>query len=44
MDWFTYRTNSESLGYTSSCQEDILRGLSKRRKADVRSKNKEAIQ
>ena len=43
VDWFTRRTNSESLGYTSSRQEDILRALSKRKKADVRSKNEEAI-
>ena len=43
MDWFTRRTNSKSLGYTSSCQEDILRALSKKRKADVRSKDEEAI-
>ena len=43
VDWFTRRTNSESLGYTSSHQEDILRALSKKRKADIRSKNKEAI-
>ena len=43
MDWFTRRTNSESLGYTSLRQEDILRALLKRRKADVRSKNEEAI-
>ena len=43
VDWFTRRTNSKSLGYTSSRQEDILRTLSKRRKVDVRSKSKEAI-
>ena len=43
VDWFTCRTNSESLDYTSSRQEDILRTLSKRRKVDVRSKSKEAI-
>ena len=41
VDWFTLRTNSKSLGYTSSRQEDILRALSKRRKVDVRSKNQE---
>ena len=44
VDWFTRRTNSESLGYTSSSQEDILRALSKKRKANVRSKDEEAIQ
>ena len=33
LDWFSRRTSSESLGYNSSRQEDILRVFSKKMKA-----------
>ena len=33
LDWFSRRMSSESLGYNSSCQEDILRVFSKKMKA-----------
>ena len=33
LDWFSRRTSSESLGYNSSCQEDILCVFSKKMKA-----------
>ena len=35
LDWFSRRTSSESLGYNSSRQEDILRAFSKKMKATV---------
>ena len=33
LDWFSWQTSSESLGYNSSCQEDILGVFSKKMKA-----------
>ena len=33
LDWFSRRTSSESLGYNSFLQEDILRAFSKKMKA-----------
>ena len=35
LDWFSRRTSSESLGYNSSRQEDILRDFSKKMKATI---------
>ena len=35
LDWFSRRTSSESLGYNSSRQEDILCAFSKKMKATV---------
>ena len=35
LDWFSRRTSSESLGYNSSCQEDILRVFLKKMKASA---------
>ena len=35
LDWFSQRTSSESLGYNSSRQEDILRVFSKKMKASA---------
>ena len=37
LDWFSHRTNSESLGYTSLRQEDILRAFSKKKDADAKT-------
>ena len=37
LDWFSRRTNSESLGYTSLHQEDILRAFSKKKDADAKT-------
>ena len=44
MDWFTYRMNFESLGYTSLRQVDILRAFSKKRAADVGLEKQQANQ
>ena len=35
LDWFSRQTSSESLGYNSSRQEDILRAFSKKMKATI---------
>ena len=35
LDWFSWRTSSKSLGYNSSCYEDILHAFSKKMKATV---------
>ena len=35
LDWFSRRTSSESLGYNSSRQEDILCVFSKKMKASI---------
>ena len=37
LDWFSRRTNSESLGYTSLRQEDLLRALSKKKDTDAKT-------
>ena len=37
LDWFSRRTNFESLGYTSSRQEDILRAFSKKKDVDAKT-------
>ena len=37
LDWFSRQTNSESLGYTSLRQEDILRAFSKKKDVDAKT-------
>ena len=37
LDWLSHRTNSESLGYTSLRQENILRAFSKKKDVDVKT-------
>ena len=43
LDWFSCRTNSDSLDYASLRQEDILQAFSKKRDVDARLKDQEAM-
>ena len=43
LDWFSCRTNSDSWGYASSRQEDILQAFSRKTKVDARLKDQETM-